>query len=1027
MNSNYFKGLLLLLLFPLGVWAQQGVLTGLVLDGKTKQPLPGVNVVVQGTSSGVSTDLDGKFKIGRLKAGDKIVFDYIGYKKEYLTYKNQTNVTITLEEEANQLQEVVVQVGYGSSKKRDLTGAVSVVSSKDFNRGAITSADQLLIGKAPGVRITTDGGAPDSAPNIRIRGGASLSGENSPLVVIDNVPVDNQNAAGNGNLFSLINPNDIETFTILKDASATAIYGARASNGVILITTKKGASTQPQFTYSSVFSTSVVSKYVNVMDGPTFANFVNSRYPSYSRLLGAADDVNDPNNSTRTIYNTNWQDAIYRQTFNQDHNFSVRGMIFGNVPMRASVGYNATQGVVRNNDYSRISGSLKINPSFFNNHLKFDINAKGLTSKKNNIDAGGAIGSAISMDPTKPIYGPSPDNRFVGYYQETYLNGNQYKLSGATNPVATLEQAYNPETVAKFIGNIETEYKFHFLPEMRAVLNLGLETSQSQIQTFMADNSIGSYGFIRNNPTIANDPHANYIFNPGLSRFERQTIVNRTLDFYLQYNKKMTGWISNFDTQAGYTYQSFINDGYKYSYSTQYNPNGNTNNIYDDVRFRVYQPTDKYYGKMVWLGFISRTKIDFFNKYLLTITMRADASSLFTPEKRWGYFPSVGLAWRMKDEAFIKNINSINDMKLRLGFGITGNSDIRPVAGYYPYIPLFQLANSTSQYLTGVNSYNQIPFNLNNVWETTTTYNLGVDFDLFKNSFITGSIDVYSRETSKLFAKVPTFSGQYLTNESVINIGTLTNKGVELNLVVKPVATKNVTWTVNGNISYNYSQVKDLGAAPKQQAGAYIPNGTGTPLSYHTVGEQPNSAWVYQQVYDTNGKPIPNVFVDRNGDGVINELDKYFVPMRPNWVFGFGTTFTYKQFDLTSSFRGQFGGKVYNAMQMNLANEQHAIPTQGNALSNILNQEILFVNTINNVSQSDYFLEDATFLRCESLSLGYRFEKLAKNSSMRVSVGVNNLFLITKYSGPDPENFNGVDQNFYPRPRVWNMGCTIDF
>jgi len=1031
------------MLFPLGILAQ-GTLSGVVLEAGSKKPLPGVNITVQGTTSGVSSDLEGHFKIGKLKKGDKIQFEFLGYRTEIITFKEQSTITVYLDEEANQLKEVVIQVGYGSVRKKDATGSVAVVTSKDFNKGAITSADQLLTGKAPGVRITNDGGAPDSAPNIRIRGGASLAGNNNPLIVIDNVPIDNQNPAGINNPLTMINPNDIESFTILKDASATAIYGARASNGVIIITTKKGTSGTPQFTYSNVFSIGSVPKKVNVMDGPTYANFINTRYPAYSKFLGAANDVNDPLNSSRTIYNTDWQDVIYRTTFNQDHNFSARANLFGFVPFRASVGYNSTQGIVKYNDFSRLTASFKLTPTFLNNHLKIDINAKGLTTKKNNIDSGGAIGNAINMDPTKPVYGPSPDNRFGGYYQETSLfpetiaypggtsiNAQQYKTVGATNPLAILEQANNPERVNKFIGNIEFDYKFHFLPELKAVLNLGMEASRSELTTSMQNNSIGSYGFIRDDQTIAADPHKNYVFNPGLARFERQSIMNKTLDFYLQYSKKFKGIITRFDSQFGYTFQHFINDGYHYSYLGQTAHSypvagGNPIVVNDDIRVRTYTPYDNYYNPMKLAAFFNRTNIDLMDKFLLTFTIRREGTSLFSPERRWGTFPSAALAWRMKDESFMKNVEVINDLKVRTGYGITGNCDVRSFAGYFSYIPLYQATSNTVQYLPGVNNYDQKPI-ADLTWETTYTFNIGVDFDLFKNNLLSGSIDLYSRRTTDLFARVPVPAGQGLTNVLPKNVGSMSNKGIEINLIAKPLNLKSLSWTINGNLAYNYGTIDDLNGAGFQGSPGGSLDGIGVVLAYNQIGQQPHSAWVYEQVYNSAGKPIPGVFVDRNGDGVINDNDKYYVPLRPNWTFGFGTTFTYKKFDLTASFRGQFGGKVYNQMLMTMGNEQHAIPTVGTGLTNVLNMDLPFVTTNTNVKYSDYFLENATFLRCESLSLGYKLDNLFKKSSARLFVGVNNLFLLTKYSGADPENFNSIDSNFYPRPRIWNFGCNIDF
>ena len=1014
MKTIYIKLLFLFLLAPFSILAQSS-LSGVVLDAKSNLPLPGVNVVVQGAKSSTSSDFDGKFKLGDLKRGDKVVFSFIGYESQTLNYFGQKEVSISLEESANQLQEVVVQVGYGTAKKKDATGSVAVIASKDFNKGAILTADQLLVGKAAGVRITNNGGEPDTAPNIRIRGITSLNAEASPLIVIDNVPIDNRLAAGQGNPLSLINPNDIESFAILKDASATAIYGSRASNGVIIITTKKGSTGAPQFNYSSNFSFGKVGKLIDVRDGNSFTQFITDKYPQYIDKLG----IPDPNSTTggRIIYNTDWQDEIFRSTISQDHNFTAKAAIFGDVPFRASIGYNNTQGLVKTNDYSRISAGFKVTPMFFDKHLKVDVNAKGFSSKKNAIDAGGAISAALNMDPTKPVFGDSPNNRFGGYYQETFLDltSGRYQIQGQLNPLARLEQRDRPESIDKFLGNIEFDYKMHFLPELRAVVNLGVETSQSSIRENFSDGALETYQF--NGST---DPSVNYLFNPGLNYRERQTIDNKTMDAYLVYTKKLSGFVSRVEMQGGHTFQSFVNQGFSERF--QYN-------LITGIREPFINPqnlNNRYYGKMALESYFGRANVDLLDKYLFTFTLRADASSLFPADRRWGYFPAAGIAWKLKEESFLKNSKVFNDLKLRIGYGVTGNSDIRS-QGYYPYTALFSPGTQNGQYLQGINIYSVNAFNPNLTWEKTATTNIGLDFDLFKNGFLSGSIDVYARKTTDLLAVVNFPPGQFLTNNFVSNAATMINKGSELNLIAKIINSDTINWSVNGNIAYNIGNVDEIKGASRIVApGGGLP-GIGRTLSYHAVGEQPQSAWVFEQVYDTAGQPIPDAFVDRNGDGVITDKDKYYLALVPNWNFGFGTTFNYKNFDLNASFRGQLGGKVYNSVKYQYGWEQKVVPNVSQNLNNNLNGDLPFVTIAENSVVSDYFLENATFLRCESLSLGYKFDKLYKSTSMRLYIGANNLFLITKYSGQDPENFNGIDTNFYPRPRVFNMGVNIDF
>ncbi|MCF6129188.1 SusC/RagA family TonB-linked outer membrane protein [Flavobacterium sp. AS60] len=1035
MKTIYKKLLFLFLLLPFSVLAQSS-LSGVVIDKKSNQPLPGVNVNVQGASTGTTTDFDGKFQLAGLKSGDKVVFSFIGYNNETITFTGQKSVSISLAESANELQEVVVQVGYGSVRKKDATGSVSVVSAKDFNKGAIVSADQLLVGKVAGVRITNDGGQPDTPPNIRIRGGASLSAQSSPLIIIDNVQIDNKLAAGQSNPLSLVNPNDIESFTILKDASATAIYGSRASNGVIIITTKRGSSSgAPKFSYSNVFSFGKVGKTIDVMNASEFTSFIETNYPQYTNRLGIDDPnlpdttVDDPSTlgiiEGRILSNTNWQDAVFRTSFSQDHNFSVRAAIFGDVPFRASVGYNKTEGLIQTNDYSRISAGFNVSPTYLDGNLKVNLNAKGFSSKKNAIDVGAVTYASLNMDPTKPIYGDSPDNRFAGYFQETNNPSSaswdgRYLLQGAYNPVARLNQRYRPETIDKFLGNVEFDYKMPFLPELRAVVNLGMEASQSYIKEEFSNNALETY---QTRTTIGSTPSTNYVFNPGLNYLERQTIMNKTVDAYLAYSKKLTGTVTKFEVQGGHNYQSFVLDGNKTEY--RYNVDSGLREINPPA---ANNPNRRYYGQMVLESYFGRTNIDILDKYLFSFSVRADASSLFPKDNRWGYFPSAALAWKIKQESFLENSSSVNDLKLRLGYGFTGNSDFRDVAfaGYYSYIPTYTIGSAQGQYLPGIGTFSIDPYNPNLTWEKTATYNVGLDFDILKNSKLTGSIDAYYSKTTDLLALVNFPPGQFLTNRFVDNAGTLSRKGIEANLTVKLLSTDNMNWSLNGNVSYNIGNVDELKGTSRIELNK-LP-GIGRTLTYHAVGEQPNSAWVYEQVYDSAGHPVPDVFVDRNGDGQItDDGDKYYVAMAPNWTFGFGTTFNYKNFDFNASFRGQLGGNVYNSPDYQFGFKEKVLPGQSTNLNNALSGYLPFTTIQDNSVVSDYFIHDATFLRCESISLGYKFDKLYKSSSLRLSVGVNNLFILTKYPGQDPESFSGIQTDFYPRPRTFNMGVNIDF
>ena len=1013
-------------MLPFGLLAQN-TLKGVVLDGANNQPLPGVNVLVTGTTNGTTTDFDGNFTLTNIKKGEKISFSYIGFTDETLIYENQKTITITLKEDQRELKDVVV-IGYGTTTKKDATGSLQSITTKDFNKGAIVSADQLLTGKAPGVRITNNGGQPDSAPNIRIRGGASLNANSSPLIVIDGIPVDNTTPAGVSNPLSLINPNDIESFTILKDASAAAIYGSRASNGVIIITTKKGSSGAPEFNYSSNVTIGKVGKKIDMMNGKQFTNFIQTYHPSLTNSLGiddpstaVIDDLSTPEVEGRILSNTDWQDAIYRTSISTDHNFSAKANLYGKIPFRASVGSARNEGLVKTNDYERLSYSLKMTPKVFSDHLKIDANAKGIFTNKNAIDEGGALGGAINMDPTKPIRDNSSTNRFGGYYQDFVLDGSgnpTNTISGQYNPVALLMQRTRPERAVRFLGNIEFDYKMHFLPELRAVVNLGLDASEAQIKERFSNNAMATYRVINSG--------ADYVFNPGKNYEENQTMTNTTLDSYLVYTKSLNGFLTKFDIQGGYSYQNFKNDGNKEIY--RYNETTGVREVLPNDN----NPNNRYYNVLNLQSFFGRANFDLTNKYLLTLSLRADGSSLFREDKRWGYFPAAALAWKLKEEEFIKNINFINDVKVRLGVGKTGQQDITGNVGFYPSTPLFTIGSNNSQYLDNSNLYSALVFNEDLTWEKTTTYNLGIDFDLFKNNFLSGSFDIYRRETTDLLARVPLPPGQGLSDTFIKNVGSTESKGFELSLNFKPVKTDNFNLEIATNVAYSYVEITDLKDVTTLSAGGSLPTGTNVNIAQNAVGFQPYSFWVFQQLYDGNGAAIPGAFVDRNADGVITNDDRYYKAVTPNWTFGFGINFNYKQWDFSSSFRGQLGGQVYNARKLTSGWVDRSIPTNSNSLSNVLDfyngaADIQFQNYNGNATFSDYFLEDATFLRCENIVLGYRFNKFYKNSSMRVYGAINNPFILTKYTGQDPENFGAIDNNFYPRPTSFTFGLNFDF
>ncbi|SCY50836.1 SusC/RagA family TonB-linked outer membrane protein [Flavobacterium caeni] len=1026
MKTIYKKLLLLLLLLPFSALAQS-TLKGTVVDGASKQPIPGVNVVIQGASGGTQTDFDGNFTLAGVKNGDTIVFSYLGYTNYSVAYSGQANLTVNLREEAAQLSEVVVQIGYGSVNKKDATGSVSLVTAKDFNKGAIVSVDQLLTGKAAGVRIVNGGGAPDATPEILIRGGASISASNRPLIVIDGVPISNDYPAGIANPFNLINPNDVESFSILKDASATAIYGVRASNGVIIITTKKGSSGEPQFNYSGSVTTGQVDEKIDLMSGTEYTQFIRQYFPERVGDLGIPDGsgiADDPTTSAiegRTLYDVDWQDQIFRTSISTDHTFSARANLYKKIPFRFSLGYNNTQGLVKTSDYERFTYSLKMTPKLLNDHLKIDVNAKGSYSDKNAIDQDGAIYGALSMDPTKPVYGV-PNSLFGNYYQSTTLNGGRNIIDGATNPLALLEQRSRPERVTRFIGNAEFDYKMHFLPDLRAVLNLGIDASQSRIHELYDMGAIATYRFNQ-----ANEP----VLNPGVNYVENQANTNTTMDAYLVYAKDLNGFVNKFDLTGGYSYQNFVIDGNKQNF--RYNESPGTG-----IREEIINPNNvnnRYYNILNLQAFFGRANIDFAGKYLLTASFRAEASSVFTgKDQQWGYFPSGAFAWKIKEESFMKDVNFVDDLKLRLSYGETGQASITGTVGYYPSRPLFLPGSPTSQYLPGSLTYSALAFNPDITWETSKTYNAGLDFSFFKNGRLSGSVDFYSRETEDLLARVPVPVGQYLTNEAIRNFGSTESKGFEVALNVKAFDAEKVQINVGGNIAYNYSEVTKLdgGVTAVQATESRIPTQTGLFLANHAVGYQPYSAWVFQQIYDAAGNPIPGAFADLNADGQITNDDKYYRSLRPNWTYGFNLNINAYNFDFSAGFHGQIDGMAYNSSVIKYGFTERATQGTTNALNNVMdfNQgaaDPTFANFNGNSAFSDYLLEEAWFLRCDNITLGYKFPKFVKNTSLRIYGSINNAFIITDYSGQDPENYNAIDNNFYPRPRMYTFGLSFDF
>lgn len=872
--------------------------------------------------------------------------------------------------------EQVVLIGYGAKKKTDLTGSITAISAKDFNEGSVNSPEQLIQGKASGIQITTNSGAPGAGSTIRIRGGASLNASNDPLIVIDGVPLDNNGISGASNPLALINPNDIESFNILKDASATAIYGSRASNGVIIITTKRGKTGKLKATYTT--TTSVYDKMgtVEMLSADQFRDVVNSKAANnYKLLLGKS--------------NTNWQKEIYQTAVGFDNTLSLSGGVKG-LPYRLSLGYLNQDGIIKTNNIERSTASLNLNPKFFDNHLDINFNLKG-TYVENRFKDDGAVGAAVVFDPTQSVFAPGFEN-YGGYFEWLDSTGTP-NTNGTKNPLSMLNQRYDLSYVSRVLGNIQFDYKMHFLPELRANLNLGYDYSDSNGNTTVL-------------PTAATE-----YYRKGSYRRYTQEKKNKLLEFYLNYTKDISAINSLVDITAGYSYQDWQR-------SEPFAPTSYGNGTMNP------ETGNDFFTQNTLISYFARLNYTFDKKYLLTASVRRDASSRFSEDNRVGYFPSVALAWRIDQENFIKNTNVFSTLKLRVGWGQTGQQDINN--NDYPYLARYVQSNSGAQYQIGDVFYNTLRgagYDKNIKWETTTTKNLGLDFG-FLNNRINGSIEVYEKETKDLLSVVPVPAGANLTNLLLTNVGDMRNRGVEFNMGVEAIKNENFSWEFNLNATHYKSEITNLASTSVLTGG--ISGGTGSTIQVHAEGYQPNAFYVYQQVYNQEGKPIEGVYVDRNGDGIINSGDLYqYKSPAPELLLGFSSRFTYKNWDLGFTMRASFGNYVYNNQASQFGNLSGI--KANNYLQNI---HTSYLDTQFDTPQffSDYYVENGSFLRMDNINIGYNFPSfINENSKLRVFGSVQNAFLITNYSGLDPEVFNGIDNNLYQRPRVYSIGLNFQF
>ncbi len=971
----------LLAVFTLPAFAQEKSISGTVSDATSKESLIGVTVQVVGTTNGAATDFNGKFTL-KAAPGQKLLFSFVGYVPQTVVVGQQTTLKISLVQQTQGLDEVVV-IGYGTVKKSDATGAVSTVSSKDFNKGSITSAQDLLVGKSAGVNLTTSGGAPGSGATIRIRGGSSLNASNDPLIIIDGVPISNANVSGSSNFLSFVNPNDIESFTVLKDASSTAIYGSRASNGVILITTKQGVVGSPmRISYDEKTSVSSAIKYVDVYSGDQVRQIA-----LYHKDLYGADSFAKLGNE-----NTNWQDQIFRTAISQDHNFSLSGA-FKKLPYRASLGYTDQNGIMKNTDMQRITGSISLDPILLDGALKVNLNAKGMSTNQNFADAG-ALGSAINMDPTKPVKDGNANSD--GYFQW----GNYGANLGTPNPVEQLMASDNKSVVKRVLANAQFDYKIPYITGLRANLNLATDYTEGK----------GHNNRPTTSPSTLTSPSWGKLNNYSAKNY------NNLLDFYLNYNRDIKSIDSKIDATAGYSWQHFKREGDSY-----------TRGIVDASH--PYQKTDSstYITENYLVSFFGRVNYTFKGKYLLTLTVRDDGSSRFAKKNQWGLFPSAAFAWKMKDESFLKDVQALSELKMRLGWGVTGQQDI---GNDYPAQARYITASPGSYYMIGGNfipTLRPSAYDPDIKWESTTTQNIGFDFGFLKDR-ITGSIDVYKRVTTDLLNQVTIPSGSNFSNTLLTNVGSLENKGAEFTLNLVPISKKDMSLTLGFNVTYNQNKITKLLISndPNYIGILYGDAFTGQ-KQVTRVGYPAYSFFLNKQVYGATGNPIEGLYVDLSGKGgsvAGNTSDQYIYhnPV-PDYLVGFSARFEYKKFDLSASTRANFGNYVYNQVAASASYDQmYQIGYWKNFPTYLSDTQF-----VKRQFTSDYYVSNASFFKLDNISAGYRFDNLINKMNARVSFTVQNVLTITKYKGLDPEVAGGIDNNFYPRPRTFMLGISLSY
>lgn len=1025
--ARKFFFLMVGLLFSVGLNAQTITVSGVVSD-PSGEPLIGASILAQGTTVGTSTNIDGEYTIN-VAPDATLVVSYVGYDTQNVPVDGRTSINVTMQENSVMLNEVVA-IGYGTVKKSDATGSVAVIKPDEIEAGLATSVQDMLVGQTPGVVVTQAGG-PEGGGTIRIRGGSSLNASNDPLIVVDGVPLSNAGMGGLGNSLGMISPENIESMTILKDASATAIYGSRASNGVIIITTKKGKSGKPTVNFAANLYVNTARKTWKVLDANQFRSLLESR--GMDAALAATGDAN-----------TDWQDEVLRTTVSSDYSLSVGGTA-GWLPYHAEISYTNNNGIIKTSKMDRVTMGFNLSPKFFDNHLSVNANVKGYYIRNNFGDAG-ALSSAISFDPTHPVRSNEPivsgnsgfQYLYNGYY-EVHNNGT-LNDNAALNPMGLLEQRDNHANVYRSNGNLQLDYSLHFLPDLHLNLNLGYDVMKSNLVDNWAANSATAY---------KNHEHYGGAYNFDQYQFRSNTLLN----FYLNYKKEVESIYSNFDVTAGYDWQRFYNDGHytgaNGNSGYRVSPGLNTPTYLgkNEAGQQTYgvtinestipllgqnfqndgvSPDGDYHwaDRYQLLSFFGRLNYTFKDRYLLSVTVRGDATSRFAKDKRWGVFPAVALGWKINQEAWMQGAAGwLSDLKLRLGWGKTGQQEIGETINY---MALYAIASPSVSYPNGTNGW-YLPvyargYNPDLTWETTTSWNAGLDFG-FLNNRITGSIEYYKRKTTDLLAYVAVPAGSSTTNMLNRNIGSLENYGVEFNIAAKPIVTNDFTWTLSYNVGWNHNEITELTTGASQLKTGGISGGNGNTVQIHAEGHPASSFYLFQQVYDESGAPLEGVYVDQNGDGQIDDSDKIINKSPdPKVTMTFGSQFRYKKWDLGFNIRASIGNYVYNNVLSTKA-VYNDLFTYG--LNNVVENDYYFEQPR---YMSDYYLRNASFVRCDNITLGYTWDNLLNDKlRLRLFGAVQNPFVITKYKGVDPEVFGGIDNSVYPRATTYSLGLVATF